>query len=141
MLHQIKRKSCVIYRTLLVVGAFMTTDVLLAHHSVPVNFDQTREITVEGILTEVTWLNPHSRFRLDVPQDDGTTLEWLVEMGAINTMRRAGFETELFHVGAPVAITGSPGRRDRTVLLTHAFVDNGAERVCVGRTCPPATND
>ncbi len=39
---------------------------LAAHHSTPVNFDQSREITIEGVLTEVVWRNPHSRFRVDV---------------------------------------------------------------------------
>ncbi len=108
---------------------------LLGHHSVPVNFDQSREITVAGILTEVKWLNPHSRFRLDVTQDDGTTMEWLVEMGAINTMRRSGFATELFVVGDSVSVTGPPGRRERVVLLSRAYVHDGSELRCVGPSC------
>ncbi len=124
-------------RILLVAVALMTTDVL-AHHSVPVNFDQSREITIEGILTEVKWLNPHSRFRVDVTQEDGTTLEWLVEMGAINTMRRSGFATELFVVGDSVSVTGPPGRRERVVLLSRAFVHDGSELRCVGSSCESA---
>ncbi len=124
----------IINRILLVAMALITTDVL-AHHSVPVNFDQSREITIEGILTEVKWLNPHSRFRVDVTQEDGTTLEWLVEMGAINTMRRSGFATELFVVGDSVSIFGPPGRRDRVMLLSRAFVHDGNELRCVGSSC------
>ncbi len=127
----------IINRILLVAMTLMTTDVL-AHHSVPVNFDQSREITIEGILTEVKWLNPHSRFRVDVTQEDGTTLEWLVEMGAINTMRRSGFATELFVVGDSVSIFGPPGRRDRVMLLTRAFVHEGNELRCVGSSCESA---
>jgi hypothetical protein len=96
-----------------------------AHHSVPVNFDQSREITVKGTLTEIVWINPHSRFRVDVTGDDGMKVEWLVEMGAINTMRRAGFQTERFAVGDEVAITGYPGRRDRTVLLRSVVLRDG----------------
>ena len=128
----------IIVQILLVAAALMVPDALLAHHSVPVNFDQSREVTVAGLLTEVKWLNPHSRFRLDVTQDDGTTLEWLVEMGAINTMRRSGFATELFVVGASVSVTGPPGRRDRVVLLSRAFVQDGSELRCVGSSCDSA---
>lgn len=98
---------------------------LLAHHSVPVNFDQSREITITGVMTEIRWINPHSRFRLDVKQEDGSMLEWLVEMGAINTMKRAGFQTERFAVGDPVTIIGNPGRRDRVVLLRTAVLQDG----------------
>lgn len=98
---------------------------LVAHHSVPVNFDQSREITIAGTLTEIKWINPHSRFRLDVKGEDGATLEWLVEMGAINTMKRAGFDTERFALGDPVTITGWPGRRGRTMLLRTIVLKDG----------------
>ena len=97
-----------------------------AHHSVPVNFDQSKEITISGTLTEAKWINPHSRFRIDVKQDDGRTVEWLVEMGAVNTMRRAGFEIEKFVVGDALTIIGWPGRgRERTMLLRTAVLKDG----------------
>ena len=97
-----------------------------AHHSVPVNFDQSKEITISGVLTEAKWINPHSRFRIDVKQDDGKTVEWLVEMGAVNTMRRAGFEIEKFVVGDPLTVIGWPSRgRDRSMLLRTAVLKDG----------------
>ncbi len=46
--------------------AFAGVERLNAHHSVPVNFDQTREISIEGVLTQILWVNPHAHFRLDV---------------------------------------------------------------------------
>ena len=98
----------------------------LAHHSVPVNFDQSKEITISGVLTEAKWINPHSRFRIDVKQDDGKTVEWLVEMGAVNTMQRAGFEIEKFVVGDTLTIIGWPSRgRDRSMLLRTAVLKDG----------------
>ena len=97
-----------------------------AHHSVPVNFDQSKEITVAGVLTEIKWVNPHSRFRLNVMGDDGKPVEWLVEMGAINTMKRAGFDVDRFTVGDMLTIIGWPGRgRDRTMLLRTAVLKDG----------------
>ncbi len=106
---------------------FLSGAPLLAHHSVPVNFDQSREITIAGVITEIRWINPHSRFRLEVKQEDGSMLEWLVEMGAINTMKRAGFQTERFAVGDPVTVIGNPGRRDRVVLLRTAVLPDGTK--------------
>jgi hypothetical protein len=88
-----------------------------APHSVPVNFDQTRSVTIAGVLTEATWVNPHSHWRVDVTNPDGAVLEWLVEFGAKNTMVRAGFPMDRFMVGDRVEVTGYPGRRDRAVLL------------------------
>ena len=111
----------------LVVAALLTHAARAsAHHSVPVNFDQSKEITISGTLTEAKWINPHSRFRIDVKQDDGRTVEWLVEMGAVNTMRRAGFEIDKFVVGDMLTIIGWPGRdRERTMLLRTAVLKDG----------------
>ena len=105
---------------LLLTGASLN-----AHHSVPVNFDQSREVTVAGELTEVAWRNPHARFRMNVTGTDGAAVEWLVEMGAANTMKRAGFPMERFAVGDRVTITGWPGRRDRSMLLREVRLADG----------------
>ncbi len=110
-----------------IVGLLASGAPAAAHHSVPVNFDQSREITVEGAITEIRWINPHSRFRIDVRDEDGRTLEWLVEMGAINTMKRAGFATERFAVGDTVTVVGWPGYREGTVLLRRVVLEDGTE--------------
>lgn len=118
----------------MLVAALLASGVS-AHHSVPVNFDTSRDITVTGVLTEIRWLNPHSHFRMDVTADDGSTVEWLVEMGAINTMQRAGFRIERFSLGQSVTITGWPGRRDRVVYLNRALIEDGTELLCLGARC------
>lgn len=92
-----------------------------AHHSVPVNFDQSREVTIDGVITEIKWVNPHAHWRVNVTQPDGSVVEWLVEFGAANTMKRAGFPMERFMYGDKVSITGNPGRRDRSVLLREVL--------------------
>src|SRR5918994_7277094 len=113
------------HRTLTIVLFVVAAQTLTAHHSVPVNFDQSREVTIAGVLTEIKWINPHSRFRIDVTNPDGTTIEWLVEMGAANTMRRAGFPMERFMIGDRISVTGAPGRRERAVLLREARLPDG----------------
>ena len=113
---------------LVAAGIFAAVGSARAHHSVPVNFDSSKEVTITGTLTEAKWINPHSRFRLDVKQDDGTRVEWLVEMGAVNTMRRAGFAIDKFVVGDALTIIGWPGRdRERTMLLRTAVLKDGTK--------------
>jgi hypothetical protein len=94
-----------------------------AHHSVPVNFDQSREVTISGTLTEIKWVNPHAHWRVDVKDPDGVVREWLVEFGSKNAMVRAGFPMDRFMVGDRVEVTGNPGRRDRAVLLREVLHD------------------
>jgi hypothetical protein len=114
---------------LVLIGVVLAISTLarhsVAHHSTAVNFDSNREITISGALTEIRWLNPHSRFRVDVRNPEGRVEEWLVEMGAANTLKRAGFPTDRFAVGDSVTITGAAGRRDRAVLLREVTLSNG----------------
>jgi hypothetical protein len=98
-----------------------------AHHSSVVNFDSNREVTIKGVVTEIRWLNPHSRFRMDVKDPDGKIQEWLVEMGAMNTLKRAGFPMERFAVGDSITVTGAAGRRDRATLLREVVLADGTD--------------
>ena len=101
---------------------------LVGHHSGPVNYDTSREITIKGVLTEIRWINPHSRFRVDVTSDDGSVDEWLVEMGSHNAMLRVGFETHLFEIGDEITVIGSPARRDTNAMdLNTAILQDGTE--------------
>jgi hypothetical protein len=111
--------------TLIAMGLVALAVSTAAHHSVPVNFDQSKEVTIIGVLTEIKWINPHSRFRIDVKEKDGSIVEWLVEMGSINTMKRASFETGRFTLGDTVTVTGWPGRRGRVVLLRSVVAADG----------------
>ena len=115
----------------LILVAALIAPALMAHHSVPVNFDQSTEIAVEGVLTEIKWLNPHSHFRMEVTDESGATVQWLVEMGSVNAMRRSGFETDVFHLGDSVLVVGYPGRRDRVIFLNRALIRDDAGARCI----------
>ncbi len=52
----------------------------LAHHSTAVNFNRNSEISVEGVITEYRFQNPHVQILLDVTNDDGEVENWMVEM-------------------------------------------------------------
>jgi len=111
----------------LVLTLFISAGGLVAsaHHSIAVNYDQSREITIEGVLTEIKWINPHAYFRVNVANPDASVVEWIAEMGAFNGMKRAGFPTERFALGDRVTIIGAPGRRDRTILLEETVLKDG----------------
>ena len=43
-----------------------------AHHSFSAEFDQNKQVTLEGKVVMMEWVNPHSRLHIDVQQPDGT---------------------------------------------------------------------
>ncbi len=95
-----------------------------AHHSVLLNFSQ-EEITLEGTITNLRWINPHASFVLAVENDDGTTDEWLVEMLAKIALERQGFNFDLLEEGMQIQMTGRVGYREFTLRYGEAITPDG----------------
>jgi hypothetical protein len=81
-----------------------------AHHSVAINFDNSKPMSLTGRLTEVDIRNPHSRITLEVRQPDGTLKEWLIEWSDRNALVRRKVPFQLLRVGDTVTINASPSR-------------------------------
>jgi hypothetical protein len=66
-----------------------------AHHSFAM-FDQTQKVEFTGFVSEVQWTNPHVWIMVDVPQDDGTAVQWGVEFTSRVHLTRRGFSPDFF---------------------------------------------
>ena len=88
------------------------TATLLAHHSVPGQFDVTKPMTLKGVISKVDWINPHIYVRLDVKEPDGTTSTWSLATLPTAMMRRAGLTRETLQgkPGEEVTISAVPAR-------------------------------
>ena len=83
-----------------------------AHHSAAPHFDRNQPIEIEGVVTRFRFVNPHAYLYLDVTDADGNTVEWNCEMAAASSLRRSGWNNELFEPGTFVRIDGHAARRD-----------------------------
>ncbi len=108
------------------LGALLASPVL-AHHSTAVNFNRDVEISVEGVITEYRFQNPHVQILLDVTNDDGEVENWMVEMSAKNQLLRNGWKGDEFVVGTRITVFGSEGYRPRSTLLRRAIMPDGTE--------------
>lgn len=76
----------------------------------PVNFDTNSSHTVTGKLLKTKWVNPHSQLQVEVATEDGGAEIWLIEMNAINTIRRLGkkmgFTKDDFIIGETITVGG-----------------------------------
>jgi hypothetical protein len=83
-----------------------------AHHALQSEFDITnpsRRWT--GTLRSVQWINPHSRFVIDVADESGKVTTWTFETAAPNGLRRAGFTNRgFFEPGKTYTVIGYPAR-------------------------------
>jgi len=60
-----------------------------AHHSVPAVFDINKEITIQGVVTQTEWRNPHTRVWMDARNNDGTISNWELELAPPNALKRS----------------------------------------------------
>ena len=67
--------------------------------------------------------------------ENGVTTEWLIEMGALNTMKRVGFKMEHFVILKPISITGWEGVRNNSLFLQEATLHDGTRLICAGASC------
>jgi hypothetical protein len=81
-----------------------------AHHSFASEFDASRPISLQGIVTKVEFINPHSWIHIEVTNDDGTKAAWEVEGGTPNTLFRKGINDNTLPVGTPIAVDGYRAR-------------------------------
>jgi len=101
-------------RQAFLAAAILTTAsaTLLAHHSVPGQFDLSKPLTLKGVISKVDWINPHIYVHLAVKDADGTTNTWALATLPTAMMRRAGITRESLQgkAGEEVTINAVPAR-------------------------------
>lgn len=95
-----------------------------AHHSFAAQYDASQPVTLQGVITKVEWMNPHTFFYIDVTDEKTKkTTNWAMEMGSPNGLMRQGWTRNSMKVGDKVTVEGSlakdgsPTGNARTVML------------------------
>jgi len=81
-----------------------------AHHSASVAYDVDKVVTVQGVVTEVKWENPHSWVYLDVKDASGRVVKWSFEGATPNLMHRRGITPAILKPGLVLTIKAHPAR-------------------------------
>ena len=79
---------------------------VLAHHSFAAEFDAKKPVTLQGVVTKMEWINPHSWIHIDVKKADGTVEKWMVEGGAPNALLRRGWNKQSLPPGTEIKVEG-----------------------------------
>ena len=96
--------TCAVVAVGLLAGAMPLT----AHHAFSAAFDENRPINLQGVITKVELVNPHSWIWLDVKDKDGKVTTWGFEAEGPTTLQRAGIRPSDFRAGTKVTMTGRP---------------------------------
>ena len=107
-----------------IVATLLTVPVLVerayAHHGAGL-YDPRKNVELEGRLTRLAFVNPHSYVYFDVVGNDGKVIAMKCEMRSATVLRRSGWSPEMFVPGASIKVTGHPHREDPTACTVETL--------------------
>jgi hypothetical protein len=90
------------------VGLSLMTIAASAHHS-DAAFDPHAPVTLQGVVRQFSWHNPHIRVSIDVRDADGRVATWQVEGNPPGRIRGPGLKDAL-EVGSHVTVSAYRAR-------------------------------
>jgi hypothetical protein len=119
----LKRTACATGMGVSLLSLGMIGTPALAHHAFQAEFDGNAPIMLQGKVTKVEWINPHTWVHMEVVTD-GQSQEWMVEAGTPNTLLRAGLTRDTLKPGEEIIVRGY---RAKDVRCRPACKANGRD--------------
>jgi hypothetical protein len=100
-----------------------------AHHTFVTKYDPAKLITVSGVVTSVSFTNPHISFEV---QSAGAS--WTVETESISAAQGKGLTQKMLKEGAKVTVTGWRARNGSAAMGLSSITISGGPSVTMRRT-------
>ena len=117
-------KNSLVVTFLLMIGLLAVSVPLFAHHG-NASYGHAKQLTLKGTVTEWDWLSPHTLLKIDVKDDHGTVVNWIVEWNAPSSLINFGINKKTFKPGDEVTVfiitpdNGAPVGRIQRVMLAN----------------------
>jgi uncharacterized protein DUF6152 len=105
----------------LVLGFAVSIATADAHHSLATVYDSSRPVTIDGIVSEFYFVNPHPYLVVTVRDANGQTKSWRLEMDNRWELSDVGMSGNTFRAGERVVVTGDPARTQAQMLYVRAL--------------------
>jgi hypothetical protein len=130
--------------TIRLVGVVVAVGLLLAalparaHHAFAAAFDENKAINLQGKVTRVELINPHSWIWLDVTGKDGKVVNCGIEGGPPTNLFRNGITKNSLPVGTEIKLFGYQARsgESKGVGVFVEYLDG--RKVFLGGSAPGA---
>ena len=91
-----------------------------SHHSFSATFDESKLVTMEGLVDSVKYANPHVLVYFLVSDDEGNEELWYAESGSPITLRNINWNRDTISKGDYIRITGYPSRNGTRMIGTQS---------------------
>lgn len=112
-----RARRSVLLPLLVVIGAAVPA---LAHHSFAVFFDDSRTVSLTGVVQEFQFRNPHGLIRMEVKGADGAGQVWKAETNSPSILERRGWRRDTIKAGDVITVDGWPARDGSNYLRMRA---------------------
>ena len=139
-----KEKGTQMRITIKFVGAIVTVGLFLAavpvsgHHSFAAAYDENSPINLQGTVTKVELVNPHSWIWLDVKGPDGKVVPWGIEGGPPTNLFRNGITKVSLPVGTEIKLFGYQARSKESKGVGVFVEYPDGRKVFMGGSAPGA---
>lgn len=108
--------------------------VVSAHHSLASQFDESKPLTLQGVITKVEWVNPHVYLHLDVKDTVGASVPWALETLPPAMLRKGGLRSDMLGKGERVTVLAYHARNGSNLAFLRkiTFADGREVVVWVG---------
>jgi hypothetical protein len=114
---------------LAVAFLFAGSTAIFAHHG-NAAYDETKEVTLKGTVTEFDWANPHAQIYFDVKDAKGNVVHWGCETLSPGKLVRAGWSKDAVKAGDQITITLVAAKNGAPVGFLHKLtVDNTGKQL------------
>jgi len=103
-----------------------------AHHAFAAEFDSSKPVVLDGVVTKIRFVNPHSWIYLDVRNKDGSVSNWGLEYGTPTTLHASGVTKDDVRPGTPIRLAGYKSKNGGNFGYATTVVLNGGRKVQTG---------
>jgi RPA family protein len=106
----------------MLLAAILLSAAAWAHHGWS-GYDNSKDVTLTGVVREATWANPHGTLRVQV--DGGKGKIWTTTLAPVARMEQRGMSADSVKVGTTVTVIGKPSRTRADEIKAERIVING----------------
>jgi hypothetical protein len=111
--------------------------IVYAHHSIAGAYDGRQPTTIEGVVVQFQFINPHPWLTVEIKDANGAAQIWKLEMDNRRELERIGLASDTFKPGDLIKVTGDLARQVPNSLYIRRLErpSDGFMLLCPGASC------